>query len=44
MEAYAGGNIMILFGYRNLERGAIQKMINFNTKGSETSALTQNNI
>lgn len=23
MEAYAGGNIMVLFGYRNLERGAI---------------------
>jgi hypothetical protein len=23
MEAYAGGNIIVIFGYRNLERGTI---------------------
>jgi hypothetical protein len=24
MEAYAGGNIMVIFGYRNLERNSLK--------------------
>ena len=40
-KGFAGGNIMVIFGCINLERGTTSKTINFKTKRTETSASTK---